>query len=206
MAKRGWLGWALAGLLGLAWLNSDDETKSPVRSGSAPTIDRPAPRIEPERQEQRALPPSVTLSPPPAAPLIAPEPPSLTFYSTANVRLRAGPSTSTAVVWTVPAGTEVLSVGREAEWHRVRVRAYEGYIRGDFLSGNRPIVEEASPAPSTTAAPLVRQTPARRSGEARRDPYVGTCDCPYDLMRNGRRCGGRSAYSRPGGRSPICYF
>nr|WP_312795593.1 SOS response-associated peptidase family protein [Tianweitania sp.] len=24
-------------------------------------------------------------------------------------------------------------------------------------------------------------------------------------MRNGRRCGGRSAYNRPGGRSPVCY-
>jgi hypothetical protein len=24
-------------------------------------------------------------------------------------------------------------------------------------------------------------------------------------MRNGRACGGRSAYSRPGGASPLCY-
>ncbi len=24
-------------------------------------------------------------------------------------------------------------------------------------------------------------------------------------MRNGRACGGRSAYSRPGGRAPLCY-
>lgn len=31
------------------------------------------------------------------------------------------------------------------------------------------------------------------------------CACPYDLMRNGAACGGRSAYSRPGGASPICY-
>ncbi|RWK45425.1 MAG: SH3 domain-containing protein, partial [Mesorhizobium sp.] len=31
----------------------------------------------------------------------------------------------------------------------------------------------------------------------------GRCDCPYDLMRNGRLCGGRSAYSKPGGRSPV---
>jgi hypothetical protein len=31
------------------------------------------------------------------------------------------------------------------------------------------------------------------------------CACPDDTMRNGRRCGGRSAYSRPGGASPLCY-
>ena len=33
----------------------------------------------------------------------------------------------------------------------------------------------------------------------------GSCDCPYDRDSSGRRCGRRSAYSRPGGRSPICY-
>lgn len=35
--------------------------------------------------------------------------------------------------------------------------------------------------------------------------YPGNCPCPYNLARNGRRCGGRSAYSKPGGASPICY-
>jgi hypothetical protein len=31
------------------------------------------------------------------------------------------------------------------------------------------------------------------------------CACPDDLARNGTACGGRSAYSRPGGASPKCY-
>ena len=31
------------------------------------------------------------------------------------------------------------------------------------------------------------------------------CACPYQLDRAGRSCGGRSAYSRPGGASPLCY-
>jgi len=35
--------------------------------------------------------------------------------------------------------------------------------------------------------------------------YPGTCPCPYNTMRNGASCGGRSAYSRPGGYAPICY-
>jgi hypothetical protein len=41
-----------------------------------------------------------------------------------------------------------------------------------------------------------------------RDHYHASgkpCACPDDLMRNGRACGGRSAYSRPGGASPFCY-
>lgn len=35
--------------------------------------------------------------------------------------------------------------------------------------------------------------------------YTGNCPCPYNTDRAGRRCGKRSAYSRPGGASPICY-
>lgn len=35
--------------------------------------------------------------------------------------------------------------------------------------------------------------------------YSGSCPCPYNYDRAGRRCGGRSAYSRPGGRSPLCF-
>lgn len=35
--------------------------------------------------------------------------------------------------------------------------------------------------------------------------YHGNCPCPYNTARNGSTCGGRSAYSRPGGEDPICY-
>lgn len=35
--------------------------------------------------------------------------------------------------------------------------------------------------------------------------YSGSCPCPYNTDRGGRRCGGRSAYSRKGGAAPLCY-
>ena len=35
--------------------------------------------------------------------------------------------------------------------------------------------------------------------------YSGNCPCPYNLARNGSRCGKRSAWSRPGGASPLCF-
>lgn len=38
-----------------------------------------------------------------------------------------------------------------------------------------------------------------------RSAYSGNCPCPYDTDRAGRRCGKRSAYSRPGGAAPLCY-
>lgn len=31
------------------------------------------------------------------------------------------------------------------------------------------------------------------------------CACPEDTMRNGRRCGGNSAWARAGGFKPLCY-
>lgn len=35
--------------------------------------------------------------------------------------------------------------------------------------------------------------------------YSGSCPCPYNTMRNDRQCGRSSAYSRPGGQSPLCF-
>lgn len=35
--------------------------------------------------------------------------------------------------------------------------------------------------------------------------YRGACPCPDNRMANGARCGGRSAYSRPGGATVLCY-
>lgn len=35
--------------------------------------------------------------------------------------------------------------------------------------------------------------------------YPGNCPCPYNVARNGSRCGKRAAYSRVGGYAPLCY-
>jgi|SRR5688572_22036496 hypothetical protein len=35
--------------------------------------------------------------------------------------------------------------------------------------------------------------------------YSGSCPCPFNADRAGRRCGARSAYSRPGGAAPVCF-
>lgn len=44
--------------------------------------------------------------------------------------------------------------------------------------------------------------------QASRESYYATgrpCACPEDKMRNNRRCGANSAYSKPGGAEPLCY-
>ena len=35
--------------------------------------------------------------------------------------------------------------------------------------------------------------------------HPGTCACPFNAARNGSSCGRRSAWSKAGGYSPICY-
>jgi hypothetical protein len=60
---------------------------------------------------------------------------------------------------------------------------------------------QRAPAPTD---PQIREEIVRDSVAA----YLATghpCACPYNSARNGSRCGGRSAYSRPGGASPLCY-
>lgn len=50
---------------------------------------------------------------------------------------------------------------------------------------------------------------ATRLIQESRQAYYATghpCACPEDHARNGSRCGGRSAYSRPGGAEPKCYI
>lgn len=165
----------------------------------------PAVEPPPERQATSQHPPATS------APVLE----QRTLYTTSAVRLRSSPSTSARIVSTVQAGRAVTSIGTDGAWRQVRVGSEAGWMHGDYLSATRPAsrpppAPAPSPAPAAPAyqpSPLVRQQPApsRRAGEPVRSPYVGTCDCPYDLMRNGRRCGGRSAYSRPGGRSPTCY-
>ena len=36
--------------------------------------------------------------------------------------------------------------------------------------------------------------------------YPGKCPCPYSIKSNGKKCGKNSAYSKPGGYEPLCYF
>ena len=76
-----------------------------------------------------------------------------------------------------------------------------------------PTEEPASPPTSQPASPPTPQPALTDAAiasvivQASRSQYYATgrpCACPYDTTRNGR-CGGRSAYSRPGGASPLCY-
>lgn len=129
------------------------------------------------------------------------------FVTTARLRVRSSPSTNAAIMKTLDKGAQVATTARLGEWYQVPLDGSSaGWVHGGYLS--KPTLDEPARlfAPSKPRRREAIAQPQRRSGEPIRAPYVGTCDCPYDIMRNGQRCGGRSAYSRPGGRQPICYM
>jgi uncharacterized protein YraI len=190
------LGWIVAGVLGLGWWGSFDE-EAPFSPPNAlqDTVQRSANRST--QQEQAALP-----TPQATVPQSLPAP--VPMYATTGVRMRAGPSTDAAILTTLAIGQLVDAYGRDGAWHQVRLGGREGWVHGDYLSRERP----EPPRPSAPVPPVARALApdTNRAGQPIREPMYGKCDCPYDRKSNGASCGGSSAYSRPGGRNPICYF
>lgn len=138
-----------------------------------------------------------------------------TLYALSGVNIRESASTSSPVIGQVPKGGEVISNHTSDGWHLIHYKSVIGWIRSDLLSDQphaTPLMA-APPLPAMSAPsserPAVRQQtrkPERpSSGGQARAPRRGRCECPYDVMRNGKLCGGRSAYSRPGGHKPRCY-
>lgn len=67
-----------------------------------------------------------------------------------------------------------------------------------FVATSPPILAQAQPKLSDAQIRQILIDDSKRG-------YSGPCPCPYNTMRNGRACGGNSAYSKPGGASPLCY-
>lgn len=131
-----------------------------------------------------------------------------TAFTTSAVKLRASPDG--AVIGTVPRGAGIRAMEASSGWRRVVYEGAEGWVADRYLSTATPAASPTPAKPAPTPAPvtpqIARAAPAEISdGGPIRSPYVGRCECPYDVMRNGRSCGGRSAYSRPGGAQPRCY-
>ncbi len=129
------------------------------------------------------------------------------LYSTARVNMRTEASLTARVSTVIGKGKRVNVVNYRSGWFSVTYANRTGWISERYLAENPPpLPQNPVSAPRIMAPPAAnRAVSAHQSGQPIRSPYVGTCDCPYDVMRNGRSCGGRSAYSRPGGRSPVCY-
>lgn len=133
------------------------------------------------------------------------EPKTLTVTIKA-LRVRSAPSEKAEIVARLGFGDQVVGHRQSGTWIEV---ARNGSVLGwaSEVGFKAPAVPPQVTAPkienvlTATAIALMLVKASRQSYYASGRP----CACPDDVMRNGRRCGSRSAYSRPGGASPLCY-
>ncbi|WP_308400255.1 SH3 domain-containing protein [Agrobacterium genomosp. 13] len=132
------------------------------------------------------------------------------FVSGSGVALRGAPNTKAQIIDRLDRGRKVDLLQSEAEWSRIKdiLTQKEGWVATRFLQDDKPKREEISKPseskskpPPTLSPPIIIQRIIAESVAS----YPGTCACPYSTDRRGRRCGNRSAYSKPGGYAPICF-
>lgn len=132
------------------------------------------------------------------------------FISGNRIALRDAPNPKARIKDRLDAGKEVSLLEQDGQWSRIRdsLTQKEGWIASRFLSDKQPQKERATkPAektvkstPSISPSIIIQRIIAESVAS-----YPGSCACPYSTDRGGRRCGNRSAYSKPGGYAPICF-
>ena len=136
------------------------------------------------------------------------------YVSGKRVGFRSGPSTTDPIADRFDAGRKVFLMEQAGDWSRIRddLTQREGWIATRFLSETEikttatPAKREKVPEEIEVAIPVVPDTVLiQRIIAESLDSYPSSCACPYSRDRAGRRCGKRSAYSKPGGYSPVCF-
>lgn len=214
MAKRGssWGGWIVAGLviLGLSQCVSTPSRSPSTTNMAQPGLVSPAPS-QPSASNTPAAGPSerIAVTPPVVPPTPSPAAPELRYITASVLNIRAEPSTAAPVVGSLNNGASITVLERSGDWLRITGPrpTLTGWVHGDYTSATRPPEPVAQPAPVVAQpVPLLnRNDIVQQIINRSLQSYSGNCPCPYNRDRAGRQCGGRSAYSRPGGARPICY-
>ena len=138
---------------------------------------------------------------------------AIRYVSGKGVAFRTGPSTRHPIIDRFDTGRLVFLVERGDDWARVRdqLTQRDGWIAARFLSTEEKKrdagdgLNENSGIPDKSVPVISDAAIIQRIIAASLASYSGSCACPYSTDRGGRRCGKRSAYSKPGGYAPICY-
>jgi SH3-like domain-containing protein len=133
-----------------------------------------------------------------------------------QVAFRDGPGKEHSILDRFNSGRAVGLIESDGEWSKVRdeLTRREGWVASRLLTDRRPEAREpdvkkkepdkrepvVAAKPQISDATIIEQIIAQSIAN-----YSGNCPCPFNTDRAGRRCGKRSAYSRPGGASPICF-
>lgn len=212
MRKRVWIAVAL-GLWGLAMIGNDgpstSSSPSSENSRQEQTAQKPdiRPNLTAPQVEQSALEPSIIQEMKAGPTTDGPD--VLRYVTGSRVALRSGPSKSESLIDRLDSGRQVFLLRENGDWSQVRDKRTqrEGWIASRFLAEQQRKVEKKPDRPrEPQAAPAIPDSViVQRIIEESVVSYPGSCACPFSTDRRGRRCGARSAYSKPGGYAPICY-
>lgn len=127
-----------------------------------------------------------------------------------RVNQRTGPSTENGRMGQLSRGARVRQLRSANGWTEIVSSLGRGWMSSAYLSTDAPPKLDPVSRPRnqrTVAAPTSREISQAKQNLIRQSiaAYPGSCPCPFSRDRAGRRCGGRSAWSRPGGYSPMCY-
>ncbi|MBD9628157.1 SH3 domain-containing protein [Ensifer sp. ENS06] len=138
------------------------------------------------------------------------------FVRGKRVALRERPGKEFAILDRYDAGRPVGLLSVVGAWSRVKdnLTRREGWIASHLLSSDKPRSKPKRDTPASVEPSREEPVKVPRISDAlivqriiaeSISGYSGSCPCPENRDRAGRRCGRRSAYSKPGGAAPICY-
>lgn len=133
--------------------------------------------------------------------------PPVAYVTATTLNLRSAPSRAGTKVGALKQGARVSVAEVRDGWAALRLPSGQtAWVSVKFLSSTPPVAD----GPPLKQAKAAAAQPGRSHVigeiiEASMRSYSGSCPCPENRDRAGRRCGGRSAWSRAGGARPICY-
>lgn len=147
------------------------------------------------------------------------------FIKGRKVALRDGPGKQYGILDRFDSGRELHVTETQGDWSKVQdvLTQREGWISTALLSEEKPAekgVDRLEPTdkgislasddpddkPANPSIPQISDSLVIQKIIAESiSMYPGSCACPYNTDRGGRRCGKRSAYNRGGGYAPICF-
>lgn len=133
------------------------------------------------------------------------------YVDASRLNVRQSPGKGGKVIWTLKRDQKVTVVRTDGDWSLLRSERFTGWVFSSFLS-LKPAPAKAVTSKRTHPKKLKKKRTKISTSKIKRilmkrsiARYSGNCPCPYNRDRAGRKCGRRSAWSRPGGASPLCY-
>lgn len=188
--------------------NFSSNARTPTVETTTPKVSTPKTTTITVRKQPEtkivSLPQTVTIKPT-LQPAVTYKPKTM-YVDASRLNVRNQPGKQGKVIWTLKRDQQVQVTNRNGDWLFIESSRFKGWVFGTYLT-NTPTPKQASVPKKTQKKSTGISTARIKKILIKRSHayYSGNCPCPYNRTSRGHKCGKRSAYSRPGGASPLCY-